>query len=272
MHGLAVGAVAAAEQLELLLDVGGKLAGQAGKLAGQPGAVGAVTGRASRHAAIGRAGAPEFLAMLDEFFVARGGGLFQGLLRQIQGDVLDVRRRQGLAHGRHRRGCALRALAHRQLGARLDLEVVQLLGQILVRLGGQVGICGNATVAGRPMTGRTGNDASRRIALIEQLGAFGRIGLGGACGPFGSETYSSSDGQTEHQPACNHHPGQHTLHVDLDDRMSNSGSVLMHTAPDACPRSRMRLFCQPLSPPQALGAAPTRGDYCCHCCKPAIIQ
>ena len=112
------------------------------------------------------------------------------MLRQVQRDVLHVGRRQVLRHGGHGGGIAARAVAHRQLGALLDLEVGQLLDQVFVGLRSQVGIHRDGAVTRRAMTGRTGDDAARGIALVKQLPALGGIWLGRARGAIGGETRS----------------------------------------------------------------------------------
>src|SRR5690606_6037126 len=86
-----VGAIVAAEQLELRLDIAGVLAGQAGEFARNARPVGRVAACTCRHATVGDAAAPDLLAALHGGFVAGCGGRFvvQRLLAQVIGDVLD---------------------------------------------------------------------------------------------------------------------------------------------------------------------------------------
>jgi len=74
------------------------------------------------------------------------------------------------------------------------------------------------------MTGRTGNDAARSIALFVQLPSFGRIGFCRCLDICGVRT-----GRTHSQATCHQHAEQRSSHENLDLKIDWN---ILQIAPD----------------------------------------
>src|SRR5690606_23805215 len=220
MHHGAIGTVAAAEQFELLGNVGRMLASQTRELTGHASAIRRVASGTGGYTALGQTTAPDLLATFHGVFFGSVSSLFpvHGLLRQVKRHVLHIFFGHAGRNGGHQAVGAFRATTGRQGFFVLGTEIVQLLDQVLVRLVSQRRVDRNNTVAAIPVTGHTGQHATRHLTLQVELLAFGGIWLGqtSCIGHVSGKNHRAS----HRQAACDNDSGKRTLHLDLDNRES----------------------------------------------------
>ncbi len=144
-----------------------------------------VAGSTGRNVTIGNTGTPDFTATLNNIQVCTQFsrcGLGQGLLANINSQVLHVLRCHLSNRRIHHGWIALCIGTVTALGPFRSLEVLELVDDILIRHTGQAWIHGDHAVTGNTMTGHTGQNPARHVAIgIQFLSGFD-IRLGGKTG------------------------------------------------------------------------------------------